>query len=142
PDLWRAGSLDVVFCRNLIMYLTPPCAQALIARISAALAPGGYLFLGHAETLRGLSQDFHLRHTHDTFYYQRKEAAATAPAAPPKAPRAGPDLGGAGEASWIETIQRASERIQALAEGPTPAPQAPLSSLRPTWDLGLVEGLL
>jgi len=38
------------------------------------LSPGGFLFLGHAETLRGLSRDFHLHHTHGTFYYRRKEA--------------------------------------------------------------------
>ena len=35
--------------------------------LEGALMPGGYLFLGHAETLRGLSQDFELQHTHGTF---------------------------------------------------------------------------
>ncbi len=45
----------------------------MIARIAQSLAPGGFLFLGHAETLRGISDAFHLRHTHETFYYQRKE---------------------------------------------------------------------
>jgi hypothetical protein len=49
-------------------------------RIARSLVPGGYLFLGHAETLRGLSQDFHLVHTHGTFYHQRKREGDEAPA--------------------------------------------------------------
>ncbi|MGH8471830.1 MAG: CheR family methyltransferase, partial [Gammaproteobacteria bacterium] len=70
-DLWQTSSYDIVFCRNVLMYFTPEHAQALVGRITRSLAPGGTLFLGHAETLRGLSQDYHLRHTHGTFYYQR-----------------------------------------------------------------------
>ena len=68
--LWRKQSLDVVFCRNVIMYFAPEQTRALLERIARALHPGGYLFLGHAETLRGLSDEFHLRHTHGTFYYR------------------------------------------------------------------------
>ena len=74
PVLWQPDGFDIIFCRNVIMYFTPSQAQALIARLVRALAPGGFLFLGSAETLRGLSQEFHLRHTHGTFYYQRKSA--------------------------------------------------------------------
>jgi chemotaxis protein methyltransferase CheR len=71
-ELWAPGRYDVIFCRNVMMYFTPDHAQALVARLTSSLAPGGHLFLGHAETLRGLSNDYHLRHTHGTFYYQRK----------------------------------------------------------------------
>ena len=78
PQLWQPDTYDIVFFRNVLMYFTPESAQAVIARIGRALKPGGYLFLGHAETLRGLSSDFHLRHTHETFYYQRKDAAGAA----------------------------------------------------------------
>ena len=63
-----------LFVRNVTMYFTPEAARSVIARISQSLTPGGFLFLGHAETLRGISQDFHLRHTHETFYYQRRAA--------------------------------------------------------------------
>src|SRR6185369_13742864 len=73
PHLWQPNTYDIIFFRNVLMYFTPENAQAVIGRISRALRPGGYLFLGHAETLRGLSSDFHLRHTHDTFYYQQKD---------------------------------------------------------------------
>ena len=117
--LLAPGTYDLIFCRNVIMYFTLETAQAVIARLARALAPGGYLFLGHAETLRGLSHDFHLRHTHGTFYYQRREHG--------DARVDGARLGRAGgsgnsprvpgeDMSWIDAIQRASERIRALAD--------------------------
>jgi len=68
PSLLVPRSFDVVFCRNVLMYFTPEHAVRAVAQLAQALAPGGFLFLGHAETLRGLSHDFHLRHTHDTLY--------------------------------------------------------------------------
>src|SRR5262249_52511597 len=68
------AAYDVVFFRNVVMYFPPDAARAVIERLTRALVPGGYLFLGHAETLRGLSQDFQLCHTHDTFYYRAKDA--------------------------------------------------------------------
>ena len=64
-----AESYDVVFCRNVLMYFAPESRAPRDRPHRRALAPGGYLFLGHAETLRGLSHGFHLCHTHGTFYY-------------------------------------------------------------------------
>ncbi len=144
-ELWQPESYDVVFCRNVIMYFTPDSAAALIARITRSLAPGGYLFLGHAETLRGLSQDFHLRHTHGTFYYQRKDAleSAAAPAGDSRPTGTkGPLLATFVEASssWIDAIQRASDRIQTLARESGPRPAAPRPRVEP--DLGNVLDLL
>ena len=65
-ELWAPATYDVIFCRNVMMYLTANVARALVARLTRSLVPGGHLFLGHAETLRGLSNDYHLCHTHDT----------------------------------------------------------------------------
>ncbi|HEV8313832.1 MAG TPA: protein-glutamate O-methyltransferase CheR, partial [Burkholderiaceae bacterium] len=119
PELWIPGSYDVVFCRNVLMYFAAGSAQATVARITRSLAPGGYLFLGHAETLRGLSQDYHLRHTQEAFYYQRKDAT-DAPVPEPvsalPADTAGPALAAAveGANSWVEAIGRAAERIRVL----------------------------
>jgi chemotaxis protein methyltransferase CheR len=141
--LWPAESYDVVFCRNVLMYMTSQTAQAVVARIAGALAPGGYLFLGHAETLRGLSHDFHLRHTHGTFYYQRRDTVAAAADRPPATTAAwpgaaAPPLPLAVEAgSWVETIRRAAERIQALADRPAAAPPP-----RAARDLGIALDLL
>jgi len=120
PDLWRPGAYDVIFCRNVLMYFSPGQARAVMARIARALAPGGYLFLGHAETVRGLSDDFHLRHTHGAFYYQakaehdRREGLALAAVARPGDIARSPE---AFSEAWFDVIRESSERIGALAGG-------------------------
>lgn len=132
-ELWSNGSYDAVFCRNVLMYFTPEHARAVVARITRSLVPGGYLFLGHAETLRGLSTDYHLCHTHGTFYYQRKDALQSEAAPVRKQENAGSvgnsvanDLSWA--STWIETVQRASTRIQTLADAPLRAREDRLES--------------
>jgi chemotaxis protein methyltransferase CheR len=148
---WREGRFDVVFFRNVMMYFRPEVVAATVSRISRALSPGGYLFLGHAETLRGVSNDFHLRHTHETFYYQRRDGppeivrAAAPRAAPSDRLAAALDLA---DTSWISAIQQASDRIEHLTrEPPTKAPRSPSSSTastnrRPRADLGPAFELL
>jgi chemotaxis protein methyltransferase CheR len=161
PAFWAPGRFDIVFCRNVSMYFSVGVARLVIERIARALAPGGYLFLGHAETLRGLSDGFRLRHTHDTFYYQlaptrehglrptRHDAAPT-PAARPPAP-APP----AADGSWAAAIHEASQRVAALARahssgrtanGATalsPSKVSPRQGCtRPAGELGSVVGLL
>jgi len=115
-DLWSPEACDIVFCRNVMMYSTLESVQALVGRITRALVPRGYLFLGHAETLRGLSQDYQLCHTHGTFYCQRKDTldsdhrvVASSVMRPQPAPSP-PMPGMTWAATWIETIQRSAAR--------------------------------
>jgi len=153
PLFWQSLACDVVFCRNVLMYFTPDKARDVVRRISQALLPGGFFFLGHAETLRGLTHEFHLCHTHDTFYYRRCDASeatvATATWAGPPREQAEESLAAVVEstASWVDVIQRASERIATLADGrarspdqdpPRGADQAVSTAAPRTWDLGLV----
>ncbi|HEX3953046.1 MAG TPA: protein-glutamate O-methyltransferase CheR [Stellaceae bacterium] len=141
-ELWQPGSLDIVFCRNVIMYFAPDQARALIERIVEALQPGGYLFLGHAETLRGLSDDFHLKHTHGTFYYQRK--AELGQADPPRAAFVGSPArvheATALDENWIDLIRQASERVAALTA--TPCRARPHTPAAPAVDLVRVLELM
>lgn len=130
-ELWQPGRYDVIFCRNVLIYLSPAATETLIARFTRALAPGGYLFLGAAESLRGLTQSYHLHHTHGTFYYQLKGARVGEEAAAPPPPAADepwPEL--APDDSWVEAIGRASERIGRLnapSRLPTPHPIDPIA---------------
>jgi chemotaxis protein methyltransferase CheR len=48
--------MDIIFCRNILIYFDKPTQQAVLQRLTEHLRPGGYLFLGHSETLAG----FHL----------------------------------------------------------------------------------
>jgi chemotaxis protein methyltransferase CheR len=131
PAFWAEGAWDVVFFRNVGMYFSPEAMRAVTARIARGLGEGGFLFLGHAETLRGVSQDFHLRHSHDCFYYQVRpahEREAPAPAFVPAAADAPPvDVPRIVDSacSWVDAIQRASERIAALEASPARAAPSP-----------------
>jgi chemotaxis protein methyltransferase CheR len=54
PDLPLAGRFDLVFCRNVLIYFEAETKAAVALRVFDRVAPGGYLFLGHAESLNGL----------------------------------------------------------------------------------------
>ncbi len=109
------GTLDVVFCRNVLMYFQPGVARRVIAQIATSLRPGGYLFLGHAENLRGLSEDFHLCHTHGTFYYRRHDELSSAIPVDGVSPHAPPLIPIGSDKSWFEAVSRSSERIRGLS---------------------------
>lgn len=135
PLFWRPNAFDVVFCRNVTMYFTTDITRRIVARIAASLAPGGFLFLGHAETLRAVSQEFHLCHTNDTFYYQRRETDEAnsadhfllAPAGNGGFRKSAPAVDDPTD-SWFNTIHRASERIATLTGSVSvPTAEAPES---------------
>ena len=108
------------------MYFAPEVTRRVIEGIARSLAPGGYLFLGHAETLRGTSNRFHLRHSHGTFYYQLREEGAGGRAAraslarcfrtPPR--RRSPTSSGGGDRARLGAHRRHHRRpLRATADG-------------------------
>jgi chemotaxis protein methyltransferase CheR len=145
--IWQPQSYDVVFFRNVLMYFTREVAKAVIAKVSVALRPGGFLFLGHAETLRGLSSDFHLQHTHDTFYYQRRDCPQSPAGMAAKDARRAETMHSTPPAveaadTWIDVITRSSERIESLADSPRPHSGVASRPTKPRWDLGFALELL
>lgn len=145
-DLWERDAFDIIFFRNVLMYFVPEVAARVVSRMAAALSPGGYLFLGHAENLRGLSNDFHLCHSHGSFYYQKLDrpgavplprASGSAGLAPPRLPPDEPS------GTWVDTIRMASEKIADLEarsrRGPDPVPEG-FPSI--AWDLGFTLDLM
>ena len=49
-----ARGQDVIFCRNVMIYFDVPSRTLLVERLTDMLAPGGYLFVGHSESLIGI----------------------------------------------------------------------------------------
>jgi chemotaxis protein methyltransferase WspC len=56
--LGGSESYDVIFCRNLLIYLDEPARRSAVLNIDRLLAPAGVLFVGHAERLSLLSPKF------------------------------------------------------------------------------------
>ncbi|NII09231.1 protein-glutamate O-methyltransferase CheR [Oleiagrimonas sp. C23AA] len=54
------GPFDCIFCRNVVIYFDKPTKERLFSRYAGMLRDGGYLFLGHSESMFGLSNDFKL----------------------------------------------------------------------------------
>lgn len=52
------GPFDVIFCRNVVIYFSKDTQKILFDRYADILAPGGYLFIGHSESLHGVSRRF------------------------------------------------------------------------------------
>ncbi len=57
-DLTRLGTFDVVFCRNVLIYFDQPTKTDVLERMARVIAPDGYLALGAAETVVGLTDSF------------------------------------------------------------------------------------
>lgn len=69
------GRMDAIFCRNVIIYFNLEAKKKVISRLYQQLSKGGFLLLGHSESLMNISTDFVLRHfTHD-MVYQRPDPA-------------------------------------------------------------------
>jgi chemotaxis protein methyltransferase CheR len=62
PPWPMRGPLDAIFCRNVMMYFDQTVRQRLVTEATRLLRPGGLFFVGHAETLSGLSTDLVARH--------------------------------------------------------------------------------
>jgi chemotaxis protein methyltransferase CheR len=70
PDLPNAP-YDVIFCRNVLIYFSDEAFDQAISRFNGWLMPGGYLFLGHAESLIGRRDDFRPVRTGSSIIYQK-----------------------------------------------------------------------
>jgi chemotaxis protein methyltransferase CheR len=65
------GHLDIVFCRNVIIYFDDASKKVVVTNFYNRLAEGGYLLLGHSESLISLSAQFKLRHLKNDMVYQK-----------------------------------------------------------------------
>ncbi len=64
---------DFIFCRNVMIYFDEPEQKRLIDKFYRCLNPGGYLFVGHAESLFGLTDRFRMIHQNNGTAYHKIE---------------------------------------------------------------------
>jgi chemotaxis protein methyltransferase CheR len=65
----QIGRFAVIFCRNVMIYFSRSTQEQLVNRLAACLEPGGYLFVGHSESLTGIQHS--LQHVQPAIYRKR-----------------------------------------------------------------------
>jgi len=65
------GRVDAIFCRNVLIYFDVRSRKRVIDNLYQRLSPGGYLMLGHSESLLNLSTAFELVHLRDDLVYRK-----------------------------------------------------------------------
>ena len=64
--------VDFLFCRNVLIYFDQAMKEKVVQAFYNILNPGGYLFLGEAESLHGVSSDFKVEHFPGAFVYRKE----------------------------------------------------------------------
>lgn len=70
-DVRAVGRVDVVFCRNVLIYFDESARQSVTALFYERLLPGGYLLLGHSESLLNATTSFQAVHLKTDLVYRR-----------------------------------------------------------------------
>jgi chemotaxis protein methyltransferase CheR len=65
------GEMDIILCRNVIIYFDLDTKKQVIKMFYDKLRPGGYLLLGHSESLINVTADFELKHLSRDLVYRR-----------------------------------------------------------------------
>ena len=65
------GEIDVIFCRNVLIYFNRDARKDVIENFHETLVEGGYLLLGHAESLINISTAFRLQYIENDIVYQK-----------------------------------------------------------------------
>lgn len=62
---------DFIFCRNCLIYFDDESRKSVVSKFYEALKPGGYLFLGHSESVGRISSAYRMSRMGDTIVYSR-----------------------------------------------------------------------
>ncbi len=80
------NEVDFVFCRNVMIYFSDDIKRQIVRGFYNSLLPGGYMFIGHAESLHGISKAFKLEYFRNGLVYHKEVGAALADNEPASMP--------------------------------------------------------
>lgn len=68
------GGFDLIFCRNMLIYFDDKARQDAVHNLYSHLVPGGFICLGHSESMNRITDRFRLRRFKDAIVYQRPKS--------------------------------------------------------------------
>ncbi|MBN1193260.1 MAG: tetratricopeptide repeat protein [Coriobacteriia bacterium] len=140
------GSWDVIFCRNVTIYFRLESTRRVVANLYDSLNEGGYLFIGHSETLTSINDDFEAVEVDGVFLYRkpssRKSFALGNPLSSARGPRVAKPVPDAGVAPTGLTAESARDISAAEVEELLVKARANLREGRPQAVLETVEEVL
>jgi len=72
-QLGLIGDCDIIMCRNVIIYFDKAAKAKVVNSFNSKLVPGGYLLLGHSESLMNITTLFKLKHLEKVMVYVKPE---------------------------------------------------------------------
>ncbi|MBI3805825.1 MAG: protein-glutamate O-methyltransferase CheR [Nitrospirae bacterium] len=78
-DFRFLGPFDIIFCRNILIYLDLPLKKAILERMADCLTPNGMLFLGGGETSLGITDIFTRTEVDRAVYYKKNDGHSSRP---------------------------------------------------------------
>ena len=76
PEMRAHGRFDVIFCRNVLIYFDDASRRVAAENLYENLVPGGYICLGHTESMSRISPLFEVCRFSDAIVYQRPTEGA------------------------------------------------------------------
>lgn len=139
--LGERGSCDVVFCRNVLIYLRAEARARLLGAIGDALREGGLLFVGHAEQMLGVSATMKRVNTAHAFAIEKvgigaKERAVDVARA--MRDERGESIARAARVSWATPVNKAARVVEPIAveSGLEPGDELDMDDARDLADAG------
>jgi chemotaxis protein methyltransferase CheR len=71
-DMNMYRGIDIIFCRNVLIYFDTSSKTKVVSKLYDNLNSGGYLFIGHSESLHGISKAFKLVHFNKSIAYKKE----------------------------------------------------------------------
>lgn len=118
------GNWDVIFCRNVTIYFRLESTRRVVSNFFNSLNEGGYLFIGHSETLTSISDDFEALDMGGVFLYRRPKLRKLFSFGQAMPGISTADRANAAKAEIRTRFDRPAERSERQAKR-TPTPQAP-----------------
>jgi chemotaxis protein methyltransferase CheR len=78
-EMSTLGQVDVIFCRNVLIHMHDYAREQIVDQFYDRLAPGGFLFLGHSESLLNASTRFQVRELPEDICYRKPSLSESTP---------------------------------------------------------------